>query len=259
MDLLIDIGNTNLRWVTWGDTGPHEADAAPRLGEVHALRHHGALPIDLIAAWDRLPAPRRILVGNVGGPDLGAHLTRTCRSLWGLAPDFAATQADAFGVRIAYPEPEGLGVDRWLALIAARHADGAETEGAALIVDAGTAITYDLLAADGAHLGGLILPGVHLLRKTLRSGTRIPPWAEPPEPQPEDPPWADNTATAIAAASLQAPAALAERLWERLRAHGRGAPRLILTGGDAERLAPLIGRPTHILPALVLQGLALLA
>jgi type III pantothenate kinase len=255
MDLLIDIGNTNLRWTTWGNPGLHRIETAPYLGEVQTLRHHGALTIDLIAAWDRLPAPDRILVANVGGAGLATHLTRACRSLWGLDPDFAATRAQAFGVTVAYLDPERLGVDRWLALIAARGLD----EGAALIIDAGTAITYDLLAVDGTHLGGLILPGIHMLRESLRAGTHIPPWAEPTEPASTDPTWADNTATAIAAASLHAPAALAERLWERLRECVGVQPRLILTGGDAERLAPLVAIPTQILPALVLQGLALQA
>jgi type III pantothenate kinase len=255
VDLLVDIGNTNLRWATRDNPGPHRAQAALRLREVHTVRHHGALPIDLIAAWDCAPVPSQVLVANVGGPDLAAHLTRACRSLWGLDPNFAVSRPKAFGVAVAYPEPERLGVDRWLALIAARSLD----QRAALIVDAGTAITYDLLAADGTHLGGLILPGVHLLREALRSGTRIPPWAQPEEPSPTAPPWADNTATGIAAASLHAPSALAERLWERLRKRSDTPPRLILTGGDAERLAAFVQVPAQILPALVLQGLALLA
>lgn len=298
MDLLIDIGNTNLRWAGFEPGQPQaqriagpgwqrrprrdearaEAGATavapgPRphgdtgLGEVHTLRHHGALPIDLLAAWDALPAPSQVLVGNVGGTELGQRLTQATRSLWGLEPRFAAPQAEGFGVRVAYPDPGRLGVDRWLALIAAHHL----VQGPALIVDAGTAITYDLLLADGEHLGGLILPGVHLLRQALASGTRIPPWAERPEPGPEDPPWAADTAGAIAGASLQAPAALAERLWGRLRDIAGAEPQCLLTGGDGERLAPLIrgpaadpaGSPTGIqprlLPALVLQGLALLA
>jgi len=255
MDLLIDIGNTNLRWAALGNNPAAWAQAGPVLGEVHTLRHHGAIPIDLLAAWDGLPAPRKVLVGNVGGAGLAAHLTRAVRSLWGLDPGFAATRAEGFGVRIAYSEPHRLGVDRWLALIAVhRHAPGPS-----LVIDAGTAITYDLLLGDGTHLGGLILPGVRLLREALITGTRIPPWADQPDPGPGDPAWATDTAAAVAGASLQGPSALAERLWMRLRDRAGTEPHLILTGGDAGRLAPLVGVPLRILPALVLQGLALLA
>jgi type III pantothenate kinase len=255
MDLLIDIGNTNLRWAALGNDPTAGPQAGPVLGEVSTLRHHGAIPIDLLAAWDGLPAPRKVLVGNVGGAELATHLTRAVRSLWGLDPAFAATRADGFGVRIAYAEPGRLGVDRWLALIAVhRHAPGPS-----LVIDAGTAITYDLLLGDGTHLGGLILPGVRMLREALIAGTRIPPWADQPDPGPGDPAWATDTAGAVAGASLQGPSALAERLWMRLRGRAGTEPRLILTGGDAERLAPLVGVPVRILPALVLQGLALLA
>jgi len=252
MDLLIDIGNTNLRWATHDPEAPAPDGEGPLLGPIAGVRHHGALPIDLLAAWDQLDPPARILAGNVGGEDLAEHLTRATRSLWGIEPRFAATQAQALGVRVAYAEPTRLGVDRWLALVAAHH----QGAGAALIVDAGTAITYDLLRADGQHLGGLILPGVHLMRETLLGHTRIPSVAGPTDPHPGVP-WATDTATAIAGASLQAPAALAERLRRHLRDQVGDSARLILTGGDAERLAPLIHGPVHLQPALVLQGLAL--
>lgn len=253
MDLLIDIGNTNLRWATHDPEAADPGDAGPLLGAITGVRHHGALPIDLLAAWDQLEPPARVLVANVGGAELAEHLARATRSLWRCEPRFAFTEGQALGVRVAYAEPTRLGVDRWLALVAAHH----QGPGAALIVDAGTAITYDLLLADGQHLGGLILPGVHLMRETLLGRTRIPPVAELTDPDPGAPPWATDTAAAIAAASLQAPAALAERLWRRLCDRAGDGSRLILTGGDAERLAALIHEPARLQPALVLQGLAL--
>jgi type III pantothenate kinase len=263
MDLLIDVGNTNLRWTAATRTALPGPNTTPALGEVHTLRHHGALPLDLIAAWDGLPTPRQILVGNVGGPELAAHLIRAVRSLWGAAPSFAVPLANAFGVRVAYADPTRLGADRWLALIGAhRHVPGP-----VLIVDAGTAITYDLLLGDGSHLGGLILPGVHLLRETLLRRTRIRPIDGESETGPDAPfdtvdgtaSWATNTTAAIAGASLQAPAAMAERLYGRMRDRAGVDPQLLLTGGDGPDLAPLIDVPARILPDLVLQGLALLA
>jgi len=262
MHLVVDIGNTNLRWATWAPgqaaTGSADEDAEGRpgtLGEIQGIRHHGALPMDLLAAWEALPVPERVLVGNVGGTGLGVRLAQASRSLWGVEPCFAATQAEGFGVHVAYPEPERLGVDRWLSLIAA-HRRGL---GPALIIDAGTAITYDILLADGRHLGGLILPGVRLLREALQAGTQIPPWADPPNPYPATQAWAADTARAITGASVHAPAALAERLRQRLRERCGTEPNLILTGGDAERIAPLLDLPVRLLPALVLEGLTLLA
>lgn len=242
MDLLIDIGNTSLKWVTSGSD-----QALP----MQSLRHHGGLPLDLNAAWEELPAPRRVRVSNVAGRALGEALSRTCRALWGLEPVFAGVQPRCGGVTIAYAQPERLGVDRWLALLAARRI----ASGPVLIVDAGTAVTYDALLADGQHLGGLILPGVALMRAAVLSGTQIP----PVESGGCRDLWARDTASAVSTAALWAPAALAERLHQHLRTQCGSQPELILTGGDGERLLAVLQHPARLVPDLVLQGLALLA
>jgi type III pantothenate kinase len=214
------------------------------------VRHHGALPIDLHAAWERLSAPDEILVASVGGGALLDTLVRTCRSRWGREPHLARTEERAYGVTVAYPQPQNLGVDRWLALIAAYSAFA----GPVLVIDAGTAITYDLLLEDGRHLGGLILPGIEMMRDALLAGTHIP----RVEPEDAHSPWAADTAAAVAAGSTQAPVALAERLLDHLAVEAGAAPELILTGGDAERLMAVLDRPVRHQPDLVLRGLALL-
>jgi type III pantothenate kinase len=247
MDLLVDIGNTSLRWA-WHADG--------RLGEVGSVRHFGGLPIDLLAAWETMARPARILVANVGGEAVAAALGRVCEGRWGLVPGFVRTEAEAFGVRIAYAEPARLGVDRWLALVAARR----HFPGDVLIVDAGTAITFDLLAADGRHLGGLILPGVEAMRDTLLRGTQIPRLEVPDRVDaPVDRPWAEDTAGAIGAATIQAPAALAERLQRTLAERTGGAPRLLVTGGDGARLLPALPAGAELVADLVLRGLALVS
>jgi type III pantothenate kinase len=242
MDLLIDIGNTNLKWAI-GESGS--------LGEMWTVRHHGGMPIDLYAAWEQLTPPERVLVGNVGGDRMAGAVTRACRSYWGCEPRYAKTESRSYGVTIAYERPERLGVDRWLALIATHQA----FDGPVLIVDAGTAVTYDLLLPDGRHLGGLILPGIEMMRDGLLAGTHIP----RVEPEELAEPWAADTGTAVAAGSIQAPAALAERLCAKLEDLVGDAPELIVTGGDAERLLPAVSRRVRHQPNLVLQGLALLA
>lgn len=241
MDLLIDAGNTNLKWALAGPDG---------IGEMRAVRHHGALPIDLHAAWELLPPPDRVLIGNVGGEALAEALRLACRAHWGREPRFARPLQICCGVTVAYAEPARFGVDRWLALLAARR----EAPGSALVLDVGTAVTYDLLLADGRHLGGLILPGMRMMRESLLAGTRIP----AVEPADSVEPWAADTAPAVAAASVQAPAALTERLRDRLAAAAGEAPTVLITGGDAERLVAALDRPARFVPDLVLRGLALL-
>jgi type III pantothenate kinase len=253
MQLLVDIGNTSIKWAL------HAADADEPHG-FGAAMHGGALPLDLLAAWDALDGIDAVVAAGVGPRAVKDAVVQVCESRFGRVPRWIETRAEAGGVRIAYAEPARLGVDRFLALVAAHRLGQADTVPApALIVDAGTAVTYDLLQADGRHLGGLILPGVRLMRDSLLAGTQIPRY----EPAEADLAWAADTGEAIAAASIQAPAALTERLQRRLHADTGTPPRLILTGGDAERLAAAIEHPPEALPALVpdlvLRGLAALA
>ena len=256
MNLLIDIGNTNLRWVS---------QEGIDLGEPESVRHSGGVPLDLMAAWESLTAPRRVLVANVGGEPVAAAVGRVVRALWGLQAEPVAVRQAYLGLRVAYPDPSRLGVDRWLAMLGALGLGN----GGALIVDAGTAVTYDLLLPGGDHLGGLILPGIEMMRVALLQGTRIP--LAGPDPAPGisiEEPWATDTGTALVSGPVQALGALADRLYDRLVLRcgplsgarpGPGAeaaaPRLLLTGGDAGRLAQAIGRPLTIVPDLVLLGL----
>lgn len=237
MNLLIDIGNSNLRWTRHGDGCAWDVGVA---------RHSGGIPLDLLAQWEQLEPPERLVVSNVGGQEVAEALERVARALWKLAPDFLHTQSAFGGVRIAYEEPRRLGVDRWLGLIAAH----ASCRRACLVVDLGTAATFDLLLADGRHLGGLILPGVEMMRKSLLMGTRIPRI----EADPAAEPWATDTGPAVAAGSLHALAALTGRLYDRLAAEAGQQPELILTGGDAERIRPALDQPSELVPDLVLQG-----
>lgn len=247
MNLLIDIGNTNLHWAL------HDAAG---LGPMQGLRHGRAVPLDLLAAWEALERPERVLVGNVGGAGVGHAVARVALAFWGLEAEFAVPRQDYMGVRVAYPEPTRLGVDRWLALLAARARGTAAT----LILDIGTAATFDLLAPGGSHLGGLILPGLTMMHEGLLAGTRIPKGDLEAAPDP----WATNTGAAIATGSRHALAALAERLHDRLwerssRADGERTadpPALLITGGDGPCISPLISRPVELVPDLVLRGLA---
>ena len=249
MNLLIDIGNTNLHWALHDTAG---------LGPMQGLRHGRAVPLDLLAAWEALERPERVLIGNVGGAPVGEAVARVVLAFWGLAAEFAVPRQDYLGMRVAYPEPTRLGVDRWLALLATR-AHGAD---AALILDVGTAATFDLIAPGGYHLGGLILPGLTMMHEGLLAGTQIP--KDDLEPAPD--PWATNTGAAIATGSRHALAALAERLYDRLwerstKANAGGTappPALLITGGDGPCISPLISRPVELVPDLVLRGLGCL-
>lgn len=270
MKLLIEIGNTSLKWaLLQGDTP----------GPMAAARHFGALPIDVLASWEQLQGIDQVLLASVGPEAVVDAVTSAVAAYWQCPLTRIKTAAEAQGVKIAYADPERLGVDRFLALIGAHWiARSQDWQGpgeqqtppvptlqrhsncATLIIDAGTAITFDALLADGRHRGGQILPGISLLRESLLRGTRLPPHqTQPDQRQGLQDPWATDTGPAIVAASLQAPAALAEHLRDNLRQETGMLPRLILTGGDAEQLAPLLSEPLQRQPELVLLGLARVA
>ncbi len=146
----------------------------------------------------------------------------------------------------AYADPSSLGADRWVNLLGARAALGPVDT---IIVDAGTAVTVDALRADGRHLGGAILAGLSASRAGLRSAAPALPAAHDEAPLPSD-----NTAGAIGGGTLIGLAGAIERVATAVG--GRlAAPERILTGGDAERLAPWLDTAWSVDPLLTLRGL----
>ena len=109
----------------------------------------------------------RIVVSSVASDEQNIQLYKYLQSTLGVCAEFVVVLRDFVGVRAAYAELANLGVDRWLAMIAAYN----EFKSSCLIVDAGTAITIDVLAGDGRHLGGMIAPGLNLVGGALYSNT----------------------------------------------------------------------------------------
>ncbi|WJW75121.1 type III pantothenate kinase [Thiohalobacter sp. IOR34] len=245
MILLIDAGNSRLKWACY------EAGKFTRNG---ALDRAAGPTKDLVRdAWADLETPRAVYVANVAGDTLRRSLTAWMKRNWQLTPRFVQSSAEGLGVRNAYADPKRLGVDRWLALVAAR----ASVRGPVCVVDCGTAITIDALSAQGCHLGGLILPGLALMRRSLVEGTEG--IGELPALDQTEPPQtllASDTGQAIIAGTLYAAVATLDRILGDLRAELGGRLRCLLTGGDAEQLRELLSVPTRHEPRLVLKGLA---
>ncbi|MBS0320356.1 MAG: type III pantothenate kinase, partial [Proteobacteria bacterium] len=163
-DLLIDVGNTFLKWGLF-QTGTGSA-RANRVESGHALLEE--IPT-LSPSFAALPSPARIVISNVAGTRARAATIRLLEA-WpdAPAPLWLVPQAEQCGVRNAYRNPAQLGSDRWAAIIGARALLGPEP---AMVVVCGTATTIDFLAADGQFKGGVILPGVGLMLRSLHEGT----------------------------------------------------------------------------------------
>lgn len=246
MRLLIDAGNSRLKWAVADGSGLLETGQLPRAAMT------GESLASLFSRFgDTLSS---VWVANVAGPEREQMLRRAGGD--GLAGrwHFVQSQASCLGVRNGYRDPAQLGVDRWVAILAGFHAHG----GPLCVVDAGTALTLDAVDAGGQHLGGVIVPGLALMKASLRKDTsEIDSRAGGGEPAAEDL-FAHSTLEAISAGSVLALAGLIERaVAEITRRVAR--PVLVLTGGDAVRLGKYCKLAHHVMPHLVLEGLNLMA
>lgn len=245
MILLIDIGNTRIKWATLDENG---------VGTQSAIAHATLTREQLIEQVLQSAKPDRVLVSNVGGARMAALLEDALASHWQMTATFAESSASVAGVHNSYPEPRKLGVDRWLCMIAVH----AMQERASCIVSVGTAMTIDALTADGAHMGGVIVPGPDLMISSLmRSTSDISSRAA--EGSIETQLFADNTLGAVHQGAVNALAALVERAIDSMRLSLHVSPAVILTGGACHRIEPLIAAHCMVIPDLVLRGLAVLA
>ncbi len=245
MTLLLDAGNTRLKWALSGRDGLLPGTAVGYDGP--------GLEANLEAALGAIEVPERILLCSVADVAASRRMIRWLRNRWPVPLVGVVPGRRGGGVRNAYREPERLGADRWAALVGARVA---MPDRALCVVDAGTAVTVDGLAPDGTHLGGLIVPGLALARTSLDRRTgRI----GPAEGGRDDDPrldLADTTRDAVRTGVRYQLAALLDRVAVDIRARLGGAVQGVLTGGDAEGLLPLLGTPYTHRPHLVLEGLA---
>ncbi len=241
MLLVIDIGNTCL-------------DIGLLAGDDAIFRHK--CPTTSPAATDlpRLLAPLAAppagaVIGSVVA-ELGAAYAEACRGL-SSGPVLQASSAWDWGLRLDYDDPARIGVDRLAAAAAAHRAtpDGRAT----VVVDAGTALTVDAIAAEGTFRGGAIAPGLRLGLNALSAGTSFLPQVEPAATMPL---LGKNTPDGLRSGAVHGSAALVEGLCVRMAAALDSPIAIFLTGGDAPLLHPHIAAVHTCDPDLVLRGLA---
>ena len=246
---LFDLGNTRLKWARL------EGNA---LSAVHALPHAESASSDerFERAFAQIPARATVWLASVAGDARAAEVTgalerrgvRVCR---------VQTQSGFAGMQIAYAESARLGVDRFLALIAAQ----ARAQHAWLIVSMGTALTLDLLAANGIHHGGLIAPSPALMRESLaQRASQLPVHGGSVID------FATDTSDALASGCILMARALIERSLHAAARRIGTMPTLLLSGGgvaeldDATRVddwpAPIEREPHLVLHGLRLWALA---
>jgi type III pantothenate kinase len=242
--LLIDVGNSRLKW---GLRGPHGWLA---LG----ITPNNEIGTLALREWQNLPRPMRVVGVNVAGEAarvrVEAQLAR-----WRVPPEWLHASAAACGVANRYERPSQLGADRWAALVAARRrsVDTDLFPPTCVVVNAGTAVTVDALDSDGVFRGGLILPGLRLMLRVLAENTaalKQPPGAFAAFP--------DNTADALYTGAMQAVCGAIEQMRRRVDSNPEQV-RVYIAGGAAAEVAAHLNPPVEVVDNLVLEGVLALA
>jgi type III pantothenate kinase len=251
--LLIDMGNTRIKWSQLRGTVPGRQQALP------------------IGAWREFEVALRKLrridsvhVVSVAGTRAELALRSILHRAGLPGPHFARSGEQCAGVTNGYKDAWRLGADRWIAAVGAWHMAGSHR--AVCAISAGTALTIDVVDGSGQHRGGLIAPGPSLMVHSLLRYTQgIAPRAAGSVARSKARgkgiirPLADNTRDAIELGSLTAAAALIDRTVGAVRIALGARPVVLLTGGAADLIAPLLATSHRHQPDLVLQGLAVVA
>jgi type III pantothenate kinase len=243
MRLLIDAGNTRIKWAcVQEDEWLHRG--------VIMTAQSSELPQHWASVQHKI---RQIWVSNVAGAHVAAQLLGF-GALIACEPHFIVAQAAQCGVHNGYDQPAQLGSDRWAGLIAAWHL----LHRPCLVVSCGTATTIDALTEQGSFIGGLILPGIEMMQRSLTSGT-----AQLAGEQGRYEMFPLNTANAIYSGAVQAHSGAILQQCALLQREHDAVP-VVLTGGAMPHLQPHLAQrmpeiPLHCVDDLVLQGLLRIA
>ncbi len=252
MLLAIDAGNTNIvfalfdgeaivaRWRIATDPRRTADEYAVWLSQLLSLEGHARSDVDAV------------IVGTVV-PRALHNLQVLSRKYFGTEAVIAGRGQAEWGIALDVEEPQNLGADRALNVIAAhaRHA------GDLIVIDFGTATTFDVVDYTGAYKGGIIAPGINLsLDALVTAAAKLPRIAiEAPEGESV---IGRNTVDQMHIGIYWGYVAMIEGLVARMKAQIGRPARVIATGGLAVLFAPRTGIFDGIEPDLTLQGLAML-
>ncbi|HEY0665694.1 MAG TPA: type III pantothenate kinase [Gallionella sp.] len=230
--LLIDAGNSRIKWAV--------------------IQHdqwlqRGAMPLEklpmLASQITDMQGIFQVWVSNVAGEgvaarikELGIHDTR-----------FISAQRSGYGIENGYADPAQLGSDRWAALISAWNIVGRQC----IVVNSGTATTIDTLSESGKFRGGLILPGIELMQRSLvHTAANLRAGGGRYQHFPDD------TCDGMFSGAIQATCGAIER---QQRSLGSDDVPIILGGGAAQQLLPHLGMQVELVEDMVLRGISLIA
>lgn len=236
--LQFDVGNSSAKWRLLAGTEVLARGVYRRGDEDSRTR--------LLACSDVVD---RIWIASVASEEAEFQLGSMLEQRWQVEPWFARSEGRTGTLVNSYQQPLRMGVDRWLAMLGAWQ----RQPGRLCVVDAGSALTIDLVAANGRHEGGYIIPGPSLMERALLLDTDRVRFAEEAVYD-----LAPGTSTAEA---VRHGIALAQAAAVRVAMEQAAEPQpgLYLCGGGAETLQRLLGGAGEWIPDLVFEGLEVMA
>lgn len=245
MILLVDIGNTRIKWA-------YMSNGTFEYGGALIYAHDNFLTL-LSSIWAFIEVPERIIVSNVAGDKIARLLYQWNSEHLQSKIQFATTKKQELGVTNAYTNPEQFGIDRWMSMLAIWQ----EYQTKFCLVDCGSAITFDAVDGQGKHLGGLILPGIDLMQTTLIE--KLPGCQQAElNKRLQNSLLANNTFHAMSGGCLYAAVAFIDQLTSDISEELGDPMQCIITGGSAQKILPLLQFDYRYKPHLVLKGLALI-
>lgn len=238
MTLVLDIGNTALKWRLHHTNGVTQGEFLHERAWASVIRELGIRATEPV---------RQVWIASVAGRQADEQVAREVEANVGVAPTFYYSQPRVQGLVNAYAAPQRLGVDRWLAML-----ESWQCRGASIVVDCGSALTLDAVDASGHHLGGYIVPGLAMLHESLAAST-----AEVQVRENRETALAPGRSTAegVHRGVLRMTVAFIQDGVVELRRGLADTCEVVLTGGDASHLLPVLDMEAELAPDLVLDGL----
>ena len=234
--MLLDCGNSRLKWTQW--------DGRTFSAIAHCDRQ---ACLDLDAVWCAYTGVLRVIACNVSSDQIVNTVNAWCHKHQ-IAIDWIESTYPFTHLSHTYQQPTKLGNDRWVAMAGARQ----HYPGLICLVDCGTATTFDVVDASGQHRGGAIVPGISTMRKALAQHAYDLPLVDDAQVS-----VANNTHEAIGGGTRLAVVAFIDRLTAETGLRYHSPTTLLLCGGEANSIYPLLEQRAIVDPLLVFKGLVL--
>ena len=236
--LVFDVGNSRLKAALYDDGRP--IARASISGVQDATQVVSVLESRFVPRG----TPNRCLVASVvrGADEM---IYKAVQTVWTIVPQVVDTEMD-LGIDVAVSRPDHVGIDRLLQASEAFRV----CAGSVVVAAFGSALTVDLVTADGVFRGGTIAPGLGMGLRALHDETSLLPHVALQLP---DSAVGTDTTSCIRAGIVYGAAGAVERLFSELVPDARAT--LVLTGGDAELIASFVKFPHRVEPDLVMRAL----